>query len=292
MTKSAGPLVGRLVAKQFPQWADLPIAKVRSAGTDNLIYRLGDDKAVRLPRIPSAARHVDTQQRWLPQLAPLLPLPIPVPLAKGAPDEGFPFPWSVCRWVDGDNAVDQPIVDLPDAAIRLGRFVAALQRCDTTGAPPSVRATPVTAGDDDVRSAIAHLGADGTVDPAAATAAWESALAAQTWDGASVWVHADLHPGNLLVRQGRLAAVIDFGLLGVGDPACDLLPAWTLLTAQTRELFRAEVGVDDATWTRGRGWGLRFGLGALHVYRDTSPVLAAIGQHAVAEAVTDCHRTA
>jgi aminoglycoside phosphotransferase (APT) family kinase protein len=187
----------------------------------------------------------------------------------------------VCRWLDGDNAVDQPIVDLADAATQLGRFVAALQRCDPTGAPPPVRATPVRTRDDVVHSAIAHLGADGTVDAATA------ALAAQAWDGAPVWVHADLHPANLLARHGRLAAVIDFGLLGVGDPACDLLPAWTLLTTQTRDRFRAEVGVDDATWTPGRGWGLRFGLGALHVYRVTNPVLAAIGQHAITETITD-----
>ncbi len=125
-----------------------------------------------------------------------------------------------------------------------------------------------------------------------ATAAWETARTAATWDGAPVWVHADLHPANLLTRQGRLAAVIDFGGLGVGDPACDMLPAWALLTAQTRDLFRAEADVDDATWTRGRGWGLYLGLGAVHVYRATNPVLAAIGQHAITEAIADYRRTA
>ncbi|SRR6266536_675262 len=286
-----GPLVGRLITKQFPQWTDLPIAKVRSAGIDNVIYRLGDDMAVRLPRIPSAAQDVDTEQRWLPQLAPQLPIAIPVPLGKGVPDEGFPYPWSVCRWLDGENAVDRPIVDLPDAAEQLGRFIAALQRCDATAAPPSARAKPVSTRDHDVRSAIRHLGADGTVDAAAATAAWETSLATPAWHGAPVWTHADLHPGNLLARQGRLAAVIDFGLLGIGDPACDMLPAWTLLTAQTRDLFRAQAKVDNATWTRGRGWGLRFGLGAMHVYRVTNPVLAAIGQHAITEAITDHQHT-
>jgi len=280
-------LVGRLVAKQFPQWADLPIRKVRSAGTDNAMYRLGDDMAVRLPRVPSAAGNVDTEQRWLPWLAPQVPLAVPAPLGRGVPDEGFPYPWSVYRWLDGENAVDEPIADLRDAAVRLGRFVAALRRCDATGGPPSFRGGPVSALDGDVRAAIRSLGADGTVDGDLAIAAWETALSAPLWHGAPVWVHADLYPVNLLVRSGRLSAVIDFGGVGVGDPACDMLPAWALLTAQTRDLFRAEVDVDDATWARGRGWGLGLGLGAVHVYRVTNPVLAAIGRHAVAEAIAD-----
>jgi aminoglycoside phosphotransferase (APT) family kinase protein len=287
-----GPLVHRLIAKQFPRWADLPIARVRSAGTDNALYRLGADMTVRLPRIPSAAEDVDKEQRWLPRLSLLLPVAIPIPLGRGTPDEGFPYPWSVYRWLDGHNAVDEPIVDLADAATRLGRFVAALRRFDATDGPPSFRGGPVSARDDDVRAAIRDLGADGTVNADVATAAWQTAVAAPAWDGAPVWVHADLHPGNLLARQGRLAAVIDFGGLGVGDPACDMLPAWTLLTARTRDLFRAEADVDDATWTRGRGWGLYFGVGAVHVYRVTNPVLAAIGHHAMTEAVADYRRSA
>jgi aminoglycoside phosphotransferase (APT) family kinase protein len=196
-----GALVSRLIAKQFPQWADLPITKVRSAGTDNAIYRLGDNMAVRLPRLPRAAKDVDTEQRWLPRLAPLLPLAVPVPLGKGVPDEAFPFPWSVYRWLDGDNLADKPIVDLHDAAVQLGRFVAALQRIDTTGAPPSFRGGPVGTLDDRVRTEIRDLGADGTVDMDLATAAWQTALTAPAWGGAPVWVHADLYPVNLLARR-------------------------------------------------------------------------------------------
>lgn len=287
-----GSLVSPLIAKQFPRWAHLPITKVQSAGTDNAIYRLGDDMAVRLPRLPSAAETVDKEQQWLPRLAPLLPLAIPVPLGKGAPGEGFPHPWSVYRWLDGEDLVDQPDVDLPDAAVQLGRFVAALQRIDATGGPPSFRGGPVSILGDRVRAEIRDLGAEGTVDADLATAAWETALTAQVWDGPPVWVHADLYPVNLLARNGRLTAVIDFGGLGLGDPACDMLPVWALLTAQTRELFRAEANVDDATWARGRGWGLALGLGAVHFYRVTNPVLAAIGQHAIAEAIADYQRTA
>jgi aminoglycoside phosphotransferase (APT) family kinase protein len=283
------PLVRRLIGTQFPRWAGLPVTGVRSAGTDNAIYRLSNDMAVRLPRRPAAAADVAKQQRWLPQLAPLLPLAVPVPLARGAPGEGFPFPWLVYRWLDGQNVVDEPEIDMPDAARQLGRFVAALQRIDAAAGPPSFRGGPVSMLGDRVRSEIRDLAADGTVDLELATAAWQTALAAPAWNDAPVWVHADLYPVNLLGRHGRLTAIIDFGGLGTGDPAIDMLPAWAWLTRQTRDLFRAEIKADDATWARGRGLGL--GLGAVHVYRVTNPVLATIGQHAIDEVLADHQRT-
>jgi len=279
--------VARLIARQFPRWAGLPIARVRAAGTDNTLYRLGAEMVVRLPRTPGAAASVDTEHRWLPRLSPLLPLAIPVPLGRGVPDVGYLYPWSVYRWLDGSNLIERPAADLADVAVRLGRFVAALQRVDATGGPPSFRGGPVGDLDERVRGEIRDLGADGTVDAGPATAVWETAVAAPAWDGPPVWVHADLYPVNLLTRDGRLTAVVDFGGLGVGDPAIDMLPAWALLTARTRDLFRAEVDVDDATWLRGRGWGLGLGLGAVHFYRATNPVLAAIGRHAIAETIAD-----
>lgn len=277
-------LVGRLVAEQFPEWVGLPLSRVRSDGTDNVMYRLGPDLVVRLPRIAGTAEAVDVEQRWLPGLASVVPLAVPVPVGRGVPGRGYPCPWSVYRWLDGENALDAPPADLADAAVRLGRFVTALWRFDAAGGPPSFRGGPVGDRDDQVRTAIQDLGADGTVDPGVATAAWQTALEAAPWGGPPVWVHSDLHPANLLTRGGRLTGVVDFGGLGMGDPACDLLPAWTMLTADTRDRFRAEVDVDDdATWARGRGWGLRFGLGALHYYRATNPTLGAIGQHALTQ---------
>lgn len=287
------PTVVRLIAEQFPQWAGLPITGVRSAGTDNAIFRLGDDMAVRLPRRPGVVATVAREQRWLPRLAPLLPLAIPLPLAEGVPGEGFPFPWSVYRWLDGKNVVDEPVADLPDAAVRLGKFVAALQRVDAAGGPPpSFRSGPVSALDDRVRVQIRDLGSDGTVDPVLATAAWETAIAAPAWRGPPRWVHADLSPMNLLARRGTLSAVIDFGGMGIGDPAIDMLPAWSWLTPQTRDLFRAQVDADDATWARGRGWGLALALGAAHYYRVTNPVMAANGERAISEIIADYQRTA
>jgi len=286
-------VVARMIARQFPQWVDLPVTAAPSAGTDNAIYRLGGDMAVRLPRRAGTVAALARELQWLPRLGPLLPLAVPVPLAEGTPGEGFPFPWAVYRWLDGENVAGEPGVDLSDAAVRLGRFVAALQRIDTAGAPPpTFRAEPVSTLDDRVRTQIRDLAADGTVDPGLATAAWETAIAAPAWEGPPRWVHADLSPLNLLARHGRLSAVIDFGGLGVGDPAIDLLPAWAWLTPHTRDLFRAEIRPDDATWARGRGWGLALGLGAVHRYRVANPVLAASNGHAIAQVLADHQRTA
>ncbi|MED7825707.1 aminoglycoside phosphotransferase family protein [Streptomyces chiangmaiensis] len=280
-------LVRRLIAEQFPQWASLPVAEVPSAGTDNAMYRLGDDMVVRLPRRPDGARQVAREQRWLPLLAPHLPLAVPVPLGRGEPAPGYGQPWSVLRWLDGENAFDAPITDLVDAAVGLGRFVVALRRADATGGRASWRGGPVEANDTYVRAAIRDLGADGRVDPAAATALWEEVVRLPQWDGDPVWLHGDLLPGNLLTEAGRLTAVIDFGGLGVGDPAADMLAAWAVFTAGTRASFRAAAEVDDATWARGRGWALCFGLMAEHHYRKTNPVLAAVAHRTAAEALAD-----
>lgn len=287
-------LVGRLLAAQFPQWAELSLEPVRSAGTDNAIYRLGDDMAVRLPRIRGAAEQVDKEHRWLPRLAPHVPLAIPVPLGKGRPAEGYPWSWSVYRWLAGEDATVGRIADQHHAATELGHFVSALQRIDPDDGPRpgehnSFRGVPLAERDASTRTAITSL--DGTIDADAATQAWEAALHAPVWDGPPVWIHGDLLAGNLLIRQGRLSAVIDFGGLGVGDPACDVMAAWTFLSAETREVFRAAVKADDATWARGRGWALSFGLIALPYYRVSNPVLAHIARRAIDEALADHQRT-
>jgi aminoglycoside phosphotransferase (APT) family kinase protein len=283
-------LVGRLLAGQFPQWADLPIEPVRSAGTDNALYRLGEDMVVRLPRIHWATGQVEKEQCWLPRLAPHLPLAIPVPLAMGVPVADYPWHWSVYRWLAGETATVEPVADLRQAATDLALFIAALQRIDPTGGPPpgphnSSRGEPLALRDAQTRTAIASL--HGMLDTGAVTAAWEAALAAPAWQGPPVWIHGDLQAGNLLARQGRLSAVIDFGCLGVGDPACDLQVAWNFLSAETRDIFRAALSVDAATWARGRGWALSVGLIALPYYRDTNPILAGISRRAIDEILAD-----
>jgi aminoglycoside phosphotransferase (APT) family kinase protein len=283
-------LVRRLLAAQFPQWADLPVVLVHSAGTDNAIYRVGSDMAVRLPRIEGATGQVDKERQWLPRLALLLPLAIPVPLAKGTPGEGYPWQWSVYQWLKGENATNERIADPAQAARDLAHFITALQRIDPTDGPSpgshnSFRGVPLATRDVETRAAIASL--DGMLDTYSVTAAWDAALQTPAWDGPPVWIHGDLSPLNLLVQHGRLSAVIDFGCLGVGDPACDLQVAWNLLSAQTRDVFRAALVVDDATWARGRGWALSVGLIALPYYQSTNPVLAGIARRAIDEVLTD-----
>ena len=283
-------LVGRLLAAQFPRWADLPVEPIRSAATDNAIYRLGADMAVRLPRVQGAVGQVEKEHRWLPRLAPCLPLAIPVPLAKGMPGEGYPWHWSVYRWLEGENATIERIADPRQAARGLARFVAALQRIDPAGGPTPgehnfFRGVSLAMRDAPTRAAISSL--RGTLDADAATAAWEVALRAPAWDGPPVWIHGDLQSGNLLAQRGRLCAVIDFGGLGVGDPACDLTVAWNLFSAETRDVFRAALTVDDATWERGRGWALSVGLIALPYYRNINPVLANISRYAIDEVLAD-----
>jgi aminoglycoside phosphotransferase (APT) family kinase protein len=282
-------LVARMVAAQFPQWADLPIEWVPSAGTDNAIYRLGDDMAVRLPRVPRAIAPLDKERRWLPKLAPHLPLPVPIPLARGLPAEGYPWDWSVYRWLEGENAIIDRISDLSQLATDVARFVAALQRIDPTGGPSPgahnfFRGVPLAMRDAATRSAIASL--NGVIDVGAVTPAWEAALCVPEWQRRPVWVHGDLSSGNLLVERGRLSAVIDFGCLGVGDPACDLTVAWTLLTRETRDGFRAALGVDDETWARGRGWALSWALIALPYYLDTNPVIVRAARRTIAEVLS------
>jgi aminoglycoside phosphotransferase (APT) family kinase protein len=281
-------LVRRLVAAQFPQWADLPIERVPSSGTDNALYRLGDDMVVRLPRIHWAVGGVEKDFRWLPRLARLLPVSIPVPLARGAPAEGYPWTWGVYPWLEGENPVVDGIGDVEALTSDLARFVSALHGLDLGGGPPARRGKPLAeVQDEDARAALAELRATGSIDVDAATEAWEQALEVPPWAGPPVWVHGDLLGGNLLVRGGRLTGVIDWSGVGVGDPACDLVPAWDLIPRRLRSAFRAAVGVDDATWARGRGWALSVGLIALPYYKDTNPAFAAVARRLIDEALGD-----
>jgi aminoglycoside phosphotransferase (APT) family kinase protein len=251
-------LASRLVAAQFPQWAHLPVTPAELDGWDNTTFRLGEDLSVRLPSADWYVPQVDKEHRWLPILAPRLPLPIPAPLAKGAPGCGFPRPWSVYRWLAGEHATVERVADLDRFATNLADFLAALYDIDPAGGPAPgghnfFRGGPLTTYDSEVREAMSLLSTD--IDTDGATEVWEAALAA-TWHGAPVWIHGDVTAANLLVVDGRLSAIIDFGCSGVGDPACDVTMAWTFFFGDSREAFRDRLGLDDATWARGRGWAL------------------------------------
>jgi aminoglycoside phosphotransferase (APT) family kinase protein len=271
-------LVQALIAEQFREWADLPVRPVAVGGNDNRTFHLGDAMTVRLPSAEGYVPSVAKEQRWLPVLAPHLPQPIPAPLANGKPGAGYPWPWSVNRWLDGDIARRETVTDLSDFAVDLADFLTALQAVDTGGEPAAGehsfwRGAGLHHYDEETRRAIASL--DGRVDTAAATAEWEAALAAE-WHGTPVWFHGDVANGNLLVRDGRLAGVIDFGTSGVGDPACDLVIAWTFLDAPARAAFRTALDVDDATWQRGRAWALWKALIQLAADNDNTVVAGEI----------------
>jgi aminoglycoside phosphotransferase (APT) family kinase protein len=251
-------LVRRLVAAQFPQWAGLPVTPVVPGGHDNRTFRLGAELSVRLPSGEGYARQVAKEQRWLPVLGPQVPLAIPQPVAHGAPGEGFPHEWSVYRWLEGEPASAETIADPVALAVELAGFLRALGAADAAGGPPPGphnfhRGGPVAFYESETLRAIEALGE--RIPRDAVLSVWEAALAS-SWAGEPVWFHGDVAEGNLLLRDGRLAAVIDFGTSGVGDPACDTVIAWTLLRGRARAAFREALGGDEGLWDRGRGWAL------------------------------------
>ena len=276
-------LVARLIGSQFPQWSGLPIYPAEPNGWDNRTFRLGPDLLVRLPSAEGYAAQVRKEQRWLPLLAPHVPLPIPVPVARGLPGAGYPWSWSVYRWLDGQPVSTADLSDLTELAVTLASFLVCLQQIDPTGGPRPgphnfFRGGPLETYDSETRRAIAA--AQDLIDSELARAVWENALAA-TWHGRPVWIHGDVAAGNLLVQAGRLAAVIDFGCSGVGDPACDLTIAWTLLSGESREAFRSALPLDAATWRRGRGWALWKALITYVGSLETDPAAEAMARRVI-----------
>ncbi|MEV0096478.1 aminoglycoside phosphotransferase family protein [Streptomyces sp. NPDC050738] len=286
-------LVKRLIAAQFPQWSALDVAPVEVEGWDNRTYRLGDDMTVRLPTAAGYAPAVDKENHWLPLLASQLPVAVPPVLAKGAPGEGYPYPWSVRGWLDGEAALRARIDDRVQFAVSVGEFIGALQRCDATGGPLAgehswYRGASLLHYDEETRRCLAALA--GRVDTAEAAAVWEAALAAE-WHGEPVWFHGDIAPGNLLVADGKLTAVIDFGTSGVGDPACDLVAGLGMFEGEARAAFRATVRADPAMWARARGWLLWKSLLVLSGCIDTDPVEAAVNRRLIDEVLADHGRS-
>ena len=282
-------LVRRLLRAQMPQWGDLPIERVVSSGTDNAMFRLGDDMVVRMPRIERAVAAVERERTWLPVLAPQLPLAVPTPLASGVAADGYPWTWSVYSWLEGTNAFEGRIDDLDAAARDIAGFIRALQAVDTSDAPLPARGrrgAPLAVLDQQTRLAI-EAGRD-LVDTEAVTAVWDAALREAGWDRDPVWVHGDIARGNLVVRGGRVHAVIDFGCCGVGDPACDLLIAWDLLEASSRDPCSGTRW--GSTTPPGHGaadWALCTALWALPYYLHTNPVMVDQARHKLMAVLAD-----
>ena len=278
-------LVGRLVAAQFPELADLPIRAVRSTGTVNAIYRLGDRLCARLPRVREWAQDLDKEWHWLPKLAPRLSLSVPEPVGMGRPGSSYPFSWAIYGWIDGQPFADELVDDERRAARDLARFVAELRRIDPVAGAPRGGRRPLRELDAVTRAAIGS--ARGVIDSDAATAAWEHALRAPAWTGTPVWIHSDLLRPNVLVLDGRVCAVIDFGGVGVSDPAADVIAAWSVFGRAGRGVFRAVLEVDDGTWERARGFALHQAALIVPYYGETNPGFAASARRTIEEVLAD-----
>lgn len=281
-------LVRRLVAEQFPHLSNYPLREFTSTGTVNAVYLLGDALYVRLPRVQRWANCLEHECTWLPRLAPGLTLQVPEPVVKGLATSYYPFSWAIFRWIDGQPYALDRVNDEQLAAADLAQFVAELRSTDlppTDDDVPYAGRPALAEQDARVRSWIAQSG--NLIDGPAVTAAWEDALKSPAWDGACEWIHSDLVPPNLLVKDGRLCAVIDFGATGVGDPATDLNPAWSVFGQAGRSVYRDLVGADEDSWRRGRGIAISQAVGLVPYYVVTNPALSALGRRMLREAVAD-----
>ena len=282
-------LVRRLVATQFPEWSHLPIRFFDSSGTSHAIYRLGDERCLRLPLAEATQLQMQKESQWLAMLAPDLPLSIPVPIAAGQASESYPYEYP---WLAGEEATLETLADEETGAVELARFVAALESIDPSGGPEAgahnfYRGVPLRHRDEEVRQALVQLEQLETkLETSLVARIWEDSLAADA-TFTPVWIHGDLHSGNLLAVDGQLRAVIDFGGLGVGDPACDLLVAWWLFSKAGRRSFRRELNVDNACWRRGRGWALSMAVMALPYYMQKNPRFAAVAERALREVIAE-----
>ena len=277
-------LVQRLLDEQFPALARQPLRLVHSTGTVNALYRLGDGLAVRLARVPDWADSLHREWKWLPRLAPHLPLAIPQPVALGRPAPYYPHPWAIYRWLEGQPYRPDLVHDEVQAAGDLAHFVHSLRALPVDAALRGGR-QPLAEVDEETRAAIEASA--GLVDVEAARTAWGQALRAPAWDGEPVWIHGDLIPSNLLLQAGQLHAVIDFGSVGVGDPAMDIIPAWSVFGAAGRAAFRRALDVDEGTWQRGRGYALHQALLIIPYYAASNPEFTAEAQRTVQQVLAD-----
>lgn len=261
--------VRSLLASQFPQWSEKSLERLLDSGTDSAIYRLGDDMAIRLPRIHWAVAQIAREFDWLGRLAPDLPVDLPVALAKGEPGGGYPYPWLVYPWLEGTSLDQREQPATAHVACQVAEFVLALERIPPEGGPkPGNRGLAMADRDQATRVGIEQLG--DAIDRKRARSVWQLALDAGPWDKEPVWIHGDLLPGNILVDNDGLSGVIDWSGTGVGDPACDGMLAWAL-PPEARDVYRRTLGFDDATWARARGWVVEQTVWYIPYYEETLP---------------------
>jgi aminoglycoside phosphotransferase (APT) family kinase protein len=263
----------------------MPIRRVASTGTVNALFRVGDGLCARLPLVATWADDIARELEWLPKLSSQLTLRIPEPVGEGTPADGYPFPWAIYRWIDGEPYADDIVDDEAAAAVTLARFVQEMRAVEPTEDAPRGGRDPLRELDDETREAIDA--ASGVIDRDAATAAWERSLEAPTRNGNATWIHADLLRPNLLVHEGRLCAVIDFGGAGVGDPATDVIPAWAVFCPPGRDAFRAAFDVDEGTWARARGIALHQAALIIPYYRETNPEFVTLAQRTIEQILAD-----
>jgi len=278
-------IVCSLLKEQFPEWLNLSLKLIKSQGTDNVMYQLGDDKVIRLPRTYGSALSLQKECDWLPKLAPKLPIPVPVPIARGIPSTYYPHPWAICQFLEGSNPCIENRLDLQQASKDMAHFIDMMQKIPVKSGPECRRGLPLDSRAQETRDAIQNV--TEMYDAKLLNEIWDSMLAVPSWHGSPVWIHGDLHAGNLLAKNNLITAVLDFGSAGVGDPACDLMVAWTLLDTDSRKQFQEIIQYDDATWQRGRGWAFTMGLVAYPYYKETDPLLASIAKRALDEVVTE-----
>ena len=278
-------LVRALLAEQHPDLADLSLSPL-AFGWDNVVYRLGTGLTVRLPRREMAVPLIEHEQRWLPVLAPSLPLAVPAPTHLGRAGCGYPWPWSICPWIPGEIAARTPLGDPVAAAEVLGSFLRALHVPAPADFPPNpYRGVPLAARSELFEAQLDRV--DDSVDATLVRARWERALAVAPWAGPPVWLHGDMHPANILVLDGHLSGVVDFGDMTAGDPATDLSVAWMLLPPHARPALRKACGdIDDNTWARARGWALNLALAFLSSSAD-NVLIHKIGERTLAAVLAD-----
>lgn len=278
-------VVKQLLNEQFPEWSHQTIHPLSHQGTDNVMLKLGENKILRFPRTQRSEESLKKEFLWLPKLDSSLPIQIPHILGVGRPNEQYPYQWAIVNFLEGRSPSDSNPLNLTLAAKDLGNFIKELQKVDTINAPLCSRKPPSMSCDKETRESMLAL--SDVFDIKVIDKLWDLALEVSSWKMDPVWLHGDIHAGNLLVQGRKLTGVIDFGMSGVGDPACDLIVAWMLFDQDAREIFHSAVNPDEAMWDRARGCALHFGIMAYSYYKNRDPFLAGVAKRTLNEILMD-----